>query len=192
LRKGDHAAAIDAQGLAGLQSLFYDRTTGVNKCEAIAFELLQHKTFTAKEPGTQTFLKCDAERHAFCRAQESIFLTQQSAAQLRQIHRNDFAGICGTKSHFAFLSAAVHEHRGEHRFASHQTLTRAQQFAENAALRSRAVTEDRLHLHIVFHVKHRTGFADRRFIRVEFNFDKLHVVAENLIINNVHCHDEFS
>ena len=50
----------------------------------------------------------------------------------------------------------------------------------------RPVAEHRLHLDAVVHVHHAAGFGDGRFVRVELDFDELHVVAVNLVINLMH------
>ena len=50
----------------------------------------------------------------------------------------------------------------------------------------RAVAEDGFHLDAIVHVHHPARFGDRGFHGVEFDFDELHVVAENLVINFVH------
>ena len=49
-----------------------------------------------------------------------------------------------------------------------------------------SVAEHRFHLDAVVHVHHAAGFGDGRFVRVELDFDELHVVAVNLVINLVH------
>ena len=60
------------------------------------------------------------------------------------------------------------------------------QRAEEAAVLLRAVAEDGFHLDAVVHVHHAAGFGDGGFHGVEFDFDELHVVAVNLVINFVH------
>ena len=72
------------------------------------------------------------------------------------------------------------------RLAGEQPLARSHQRAHEPALLLRPVAEDRLHLDAVFHVHHAAGFGDRRLVRIELDFDKLHVVAVNLVINLVH------
>ena len=57
---------------------------------------------------------------------------------------------------------------------------------EKPALLLRSVAEDRFHLDAVVHVHHAAGFGDRRFVRIELDFDELHVVAEDLVVDFVH------
>ena len=55
-----------------------------------------------------------------------------------------------------------------------------------ALLLLRAVAEDGLHLDAVVHVHHAAGLGDGGFVRIEFDFDELHVVAEDLVVDLVH------
>ena len=59
--------------------------------------------------------------------------------------------------------------------------------AQEAALLLGAVTEDRLHLDAVVHVHHAARFGDGGFVRIELDFDVLHVVAENFVVDFMHC-----
>ena len=88
---------------------------------------------------------------------------------------------------FLLLPGAVEKDRHEQRLAGQQPFPRAHEGAqEPAALLVRSVAEDGLHLDAVFHVHHAAGFGDGCFIRVQLDFDELHVVAENLVLNLVH------
>jgi hypothetical protein len=51
----------------------------------------------------------------------------------------------------------------------------------------RTIAEDGLHLDAVVHEHHAAGFGHRGFHRIEFHFDKLHVIPVNRVINFVHC-----
>jgi hypothetical protein len=50
----------------------------------------------------------------------------------------------------------------------------------------RPVAEDRFHLHAVVHVHHPTGLGHGGLIGIQFDFDILHVVAEDFVIDLVH------
>ena len=50
----------------------------------------------------------------------------------------------------------------------------------------RAVAEDGLHLDAVVHVHHAAGLGDRGLVGIELDFDELHVVAEDLVVDLVH------
>ena len=94
-----------------------------------------------------------------------------------------FPGIRRAERDLLFLAAAVVEHRHEQRLTRQQPLAGAHQRAHESGLLLRTVAEHRLHLDAVIHVHHAAGFGDRRLVRVELDFDKLHVVAENLVVN---------
>ena len=130
----------------------------------------------------------DAERNALGRAEKGIFLAQQRAAQLAQIHRDDLARVRRRKGHAQLARGLVGEHRGEQRLAGDQPLARAQQLAEQAALALRAVAEHRVHRDAGVHEHHAAGLADRRLARVELDLDELHLGALDLIVHHVHCH----
>jgi len=48
------------------------------------------------------------------------------------------------------------------------------------------VAENRLHGDAVVHEHHAAGLGDDGFGRVEFDFDELHVVAMDLVVDDVH------
>ena len=50
----------------------------------------------------------------------------------------------------------------------------------------RAVAEDGLHLDAVVHVHHAAGLGHRGFVRIQFDFDELQVIAKNLVVDLVH------
>ena len=102
---------------------------------------------------------------------------------------DDLSRIRRAERDFLFLAALVVEDRHEQRFAGEQTLSGAHQRAEHPGLLRRAVAEDGFHLDAVFHVHHAAGLGDGRFVRIELDFDELHVVAENLVVDLMHrCH----
>ena len=84
------------------------------------------------------------------------------------------------------------KHGHEERLAGEQTFARAQQRAHETAVRLRAVTENGFHLDAVVHVHHAASFGDGGFVGVEFDFDELHRVAVNLVINFVHLVHSFA
>ncbi len=57
---------------------------------------------------------------------------------------------------------------------------------EPALLLLRAVAEDGFHLDAVVHIHHAAGLGDGGFVRIEFDLDELHIVAEDLVFNLVH------
>ena len=103
-----------------------------------------------------------------------------------RVDRDDLARIRRAKRDFLFAGAAILEDGHEKRFAREQAFARAHQRARKPLFCLRAVAEDRFHLDAVLHVHHAAGFGDRGFLGIEFDFDELHVVAVNLVINFVH------
>src|SRR5262245_42856844 len=102
------------------------------------------------------------------------------------MNRNNLARIWSSERDLLSQSALVKEYRHEQRLARQQAFARAHKRAEKTALLLRAVAEYRFHFDTVVHVHHSARFGHGRFIRVQFNFDVLHVVAENFVIDFVH------
>ena len=71
-----------------------------------------------------------------------------------------------------------------------EAIARLQKLAEQApaATTLRTVAEHRVHLDTGVHEHHAAGLADRRFARVEFDLDELHLGALDLVVDNVHAH----
>ena len=99
---------------------------------------------------------------------------------------NDLPGIGRAEGDSLFCPLPVEEYRHEQRLARQQPFAGAHQRAHEAALLLRAVAEDRLHLDAVVHVHHAARFGDGGFVRIQLDFDELHVVAENLVVDLVH------
>ena len=96
-------------------------------------------------------------------------------------------GIRGAEREPPLLVAAVEEDGHEQRLAGQQPLAGAHQRAEKSTLLLlRAVAEDGLHLDAVVHVHHAAGLGHRGFVRIQFDFDELQVVAKNLVVDLVH------
>ena len=123
------------------------------------------------------------------RGEKRVLLRDELAADLGQVDGDDLPGIRGPECDLSLLTASIEEHRHEERFPRQQPLAGAHERPENPALLLRSVAEDGFHLDAVVHVHHAAGFRDGGFIRVELDFDELHVVAENLVVDFVHrCH----
>lgn len=96
--------------------------------------------------------------------------------------------------HMRRTAAAVREMRHEQGFARDDPLAGAQQIAEKAAVRVRAVSELRLERYAIFHVGQGTRLGDDRFAGVEIHLHQLLVVTENRVVNFValFAHHRFS
>ena len=78
------------------------------------------------------------------------------------------------------LAASIEKDGHEQRLARQQAFAGAHQRAEESTLLRAAVAEDGFHLDAVVHVHHAAGLGHGGFIRVQLDFDVLHVVAEDL------------
>jgi hypothetical protein len=69
-----------------------------------------------KKPTAHLLLEGNAQRHAAGRAQEGVFLADQRAAQLAQVHRQDLARVGRGKGHPLLAAGLVGVDGGEQRF----------------------------------------------------------------------------
>ena len=104
---------------------------------------------------------------------------------------SDLSGIRSPERDLFLHAAAVLKHRHEQRFTGQEAFSRAHQGAEKPALLRRPVAENGLHLDAVVHVHHAAGLGDGRFLRIQLDFDKLHVVAEDLVVDLMHRRHRF-
>src|SRR5437764_6089987 len=100
---------------------------------------------------------------------------------------NYFAGIRRTESNTLFTRATVLENSHEHGFTDQHALSGTDERIEEARSLLRAIPKNGLHLDAILHVHHAARFGDGCFHRVELDFDELHVIAENFVINFVHA-----
>ncbi len=162
---------------------------GVHEGPAIALQALHDEALAAEQPDAEFALKRDADAHALRRGQERVFLGDELAADLGEVHGHDAAGIGCAEGDAPLLSAAIQEHRHEQRLAGEQALAGAHQGAHESRLLLGSVAEDRLHLDPVVHVHHAAGFGDGGLVRVELHLDVLQVFPDDLVFDFVHpCH----
>ena len=102
----DETSGVHAQRLSRSQLERMHRAAGVHEAEAVALQLLHDEAFAAEQADADPPLERDADRDAARRAQERVLLTDQRAAQLLQIHRQDLAGI-GRGERDLLLAAAA-------------------------------------------------------------------------------------
>src|SRR5262249_32912602 len=121
------AACVDSQTLTGLQIALRKRTAGVHEHHAVAVEPLHDETFAAEETDAHPALKREAKRHTACRAEEALFLTEERAAHLAQMHGNDLARVGRGECHATLALTDVVKDRGEDRLARDEPLAGPQQ-----------------------------------------------------------------
>ena len=122
------------------------RAAGVHEAEAVAFQLLHDEAFAAEQTDADSPLERDADRDAARRAQERVLLTDQRAAQLLQIHRQDLARIGRGERDLLLAATAVGEDGHEQALTREQPLAGAENRAHHsAARRLAAIAEHGLH-----------------------------------------------
>ena len=73
----DDTTGVDAKMLADVEPALDGRAAGVQKSQAVTFEALHDKAFSAEERHANLLLKRDADRDAFGRAQERVLLRDE-------------------------------------------------------------------------------------------------------------------
>ncbi len=170
-----------------LQFALQQGSSRMHERPPVSLQTLHDESFTAKQAGPELPLESDTHAHALCSRQKGILLGNQFAADFRQMDRNDLPRIRRAKRQLPLPIGAIQENCHEQRLARQQPLACAHQGAEKSAVLLRAIAEDGLHFDPVFHVHHPAGFGHRRFSGIQFDLDELHIAANNLIINLVHC-----
>src|SRR5881628_3435512 len=113
----------------------------MHEAEAVTLEPLHDESLAAEQPDADSPLERDPNRDTARRAQEGILLTDQLAAELLQVHREDLSWIRRRKSHLLLAAALVGEHRHEQALARQQPFARSKQRAHDAAPLLAAVAE---------------------------------------------------
>ena len=155
--------------------------------QPLALEALHDEAFAAEQTDAELALERDADAHALGGGEERVLLRHQLAADVRQVDRNDLPRIGRAERDALLLAALVQEDRHEQRFAGQQALSSAHERPKKPALLGGTVAEYRLHLDAVVHVHHAAGFRDSGFVRVQLHLHELHVVAEDFVIDLIHC-----
>jgi hypothetical protein len=153
---------------------------------------LHDEAFAAEEARADALVKSDANADALRRTEEGIFLRNEFAADFREVDRDDLARIRRAERDPRLPVPRLWNTVMNSDSPVSRRLPGAEQRAEETAVLLRAVTEDGLHLDGVIHVHHAARFGDGGFVRVEFQFDELHRVAEHLVINLVHLVHSFA
>ena len=76
----------------------------------------------------------------------------------------------------------------ENRFTCELAFACVKKFAQKAPIRLRAITHACLKGNALFHVIHHPGFGNNRLPRVEFDFNDLNILADDLVIHFVTFH----
>ena len=81
----------------------------MNERPTITLQPFHDEAFTAEKTGPQPLLKCNADTHAFCRRQERLLLSDELAADLRQLDRNNLPWIWRREGYMLLPAAGIHE-----------------------------------------------------------------------------------
>lgn len=153
---------------------------------AVAFELLHDEALAAEQAGEDLALEGDAQRYPARAGQKAVLLADQLAAMLGQAQRQHRARVGCGEGDLGLAAAGVGEHGGEHAFAGDHAFAGRQQLAHQPAATltgMRAVAEHGVHLHRRVLVHQRTGLGDGAFAGVQLDFDELHVVADDAVVD---------
>ncbi len=185
--KGDETSRVDAQRFTRSELALINRAAGVNEREAVALQALQDEAFAAEESAPSRLVKAMPRLTPLAAQRKESFCASSSPPISLRCTGMILPGYGAPNAMRAFAGAAVLEHRHEHGFAREQALACAHQCAHEAAGGLlRTVAEDGFHLDFIVHVHHAAGFGDDGFVGVELDFDELHVVAKNLVVDFVH------
>ena len=102
------------------------------------------------------------------------------------MHRDDFARIRRAEGDLPFDLAAVEKHGHEQGLAGEQPFAGAHEGSEETGVLLRAVSQDGFHIDVILHEHHAAGLGHDGLLGVQFDFDELHFVAKDLVIDFVH------
>ncbi len=185
--EGGNAAGVDGEAFA-FELFLDDGAAYVDEGHAVAGEFLQDEPFSSEEACAQAFGEGNAYFCAHGCAEEGVFLAEQFAAQVGEVHGDNFTGVGGCKSDAAFAGHFAGEMREEDAFAGEHAFTHVEEFAHHAFVGIGAVAHFGFVADALFHIVHGAGFGDDGFAGIEFHFDDLHIVADNFIVDFVTLH----
>lgn len=161
-----------------------DRPARVDESDPIAGQPLKNKSFAAKQSGEDFFLECNSNLHAPSGAKKRIFLANELLAEFIEVHGDDFSGVGGGERHFLSFVPHGPECGEKERFPGDHSFAGVEKLAEESLVLA-GIAKDGLHFDSVGHVHHGPRLGDHHLVRIECDFDKLHVVAEQLVVDLV-------
>ena len=185
--KCHNAASVHTQGFA-VQLLLDNRSTCVQKGESIPAKLLKDEALTTEKARTEALVEGDGHFGSEGRAQEGIFLASDAAAYPRQIHRHDLPRVGCRKRNMALRRPEVREVGHENGLARQHPLADIEQGPKNARGGLGAIPHPRFKLNAVFHPVHGAGFSNHCFLRIKLNFNGLHIISVELVVDFVGIH----
>jgi hypothetical protein len=156
----------------------------MQKSETVSIEALQDEPFPAEEARADASVERDAHLDAEGGAQEGVFLRDDAVPPLLQVDRQDLAGVRRGERDVAALAAVVRERRDEEGVARERALGSLEQPSHQPrALPARV--ERGVHGDVVLHVHHRACFRDDGLCGIERHDHRLHVVADQPVVDFV-------
>lgn len=185
--KSDEATGIDAQGIPR-EFATDDGPTGMEEGEAVTLEVLEDKAFTSEEAGAQLAVEGNADLRPEGGAKKSVFLAEDTAAGSGEVDGNNLAGVGRGEGDPPLLRAAIAEVGEEKRLPGKEAFPDTKERPEEATGVTGPVAHFRLKVDICLHVVHGPGFGNDGLRRIQLNFNKLHIVAHDMIIDHVTSH----
>ena len=149
----------------------------------IAVELLENKSLTPEQSDAELLSERDAHFRPHRGAEEGVLLAEDLAIVLTEFQRDDLPGIRSGEGHRLFARSLVGEVGHEQTLAREHPLAHLLHFVPEAALGIRAVTHLGLELDTLVHVVHGARLGDDRLAGIKFDFDDLHLLADEGVIN---------
>ncbi|MCH7926262.1 MAG: aldo/keto reductase, partial [Planctomycetes bacterium] len=113
-----------------------------------------------------------------------IFLANELLAEFIEVHGDDFSGVGGGERHFLSFVPHGPECGEKERFPGDHSFSGVEKLAEESLVLA-GIAKNGLHFDSLGHVHHRPRLGDHHLIRIERDFDKLHVIAEQLVVDLV-------
>ena len=159
----------------------------MNEDPTVTLQALHDETFTAEKADAKAFLKRDADAHALCCGKERILLSDQLTAQRPRAGSVRSSRIRRAKGEVLLLSASVEKHGHKQGFAGRDRRLPA---PISAPMKSGLCCEPSPKMVSI-------SMPSSMYIMppasatvaspgIQFHFDKLHVVAKNLVVHLVH------
>src|SRR5262249_30912667 len=108
---------VHPDDFARFEVALVDGAAGMDESQAVALQPLENESFSAEKSRAESLREGNAQTHAFGRAQESILLRQQFAAELGQVDGYDLPRVRRAEGHVFLALRSILEHSHEQRFA---------------------------------------------------------------------------
>ena len=104
------------------------------------------------------------------------------------VNRDDLPRIRSGEGDAFLARTDIRKMRHKDRFTRQNAFARAQQLAHNPLVRVRSIAHFGLEGDPIMHIIHRSGLGNDRLTRIQLDFNNLHIIPENLIIDFMALH----